>query len=194
MAFTDDIPAINNTVASDIIAIEANLAYLKDCFEQLFTGWSDTDYTGLIPTVDTIAEKTGDAGVTVDGVLFKDGVRYGQAVASGSFAGTPSGDYAVTGVGFTPKLVKFTVARSNARSTHGYMTATAQGSVGTTAPVISGILTATTYHSASYCAANIYDDGEVDFGLAFKSMDADGFTVTINPSQGSTTVYWWAIG
>jgi hypothetical protein len=45
--FYDDIPAIGNQVVQDVDKIEKSLGYLKDSFEAICTGWSDTSTTDL---------------------------------------------------------------------------------------------------------------------------------------------------
>lgn len=45
--FYDDIPAIANQVATDVSKIEQSLGYLKDCFQALTNGWSDTTTASL---------------------------------------------------------------------------------------------------------------------------------------------------
>jgi hypothetical protein len=58
--FHDNIPALGNTIAADIPDIAETLGFLKDCFEQICNGWSNTDASGL-----TIK------GVTSDGLAVR---------------------------------------------------------------------------------------------------------------------------
>lgn len=46
-AFYDDIPAIGNQVVQDVDKIEKTLGYIKDSFQAVCTGWSDTTTTDL---------------------------------------------------------------------------------------------------------------------------------------------------
>lgn len=45
--FYDDVPAIGNQVVQDVDKIEKSLGYLKDSFQAVCTGWSDTTTTDL---------------------------------------------------------------------------------------------------------------------------------------------------
>ena len=47
--FTDDEPALPNQVAADVVSIEKTLGFLKDCFEQICTGWSNSSAASLYP-------------------------------------------------------------------------------------------------------------------------------------------------
>jgi len=47
--FHDDIPVVTNQVAADIEDIEEMLGFLKDCFQNFCTGWSDTSAASLYP-------------------------------------------------------------------------------------------------------------------------------------------------
>ena len=73
-----------------------------------------TDQTAGVLATDTIAEATSAAGVTIDGVLLKDGVNRGKLYASNVFksnavTGTGSEQDVPHGLGATPSLV-FAVA------------------------------------------------------------------------------------
>jgi len=46
-AFTDDVPAVANQISDDIDKIEQSLGFLKDCFEALCSGWSDSSAASL---------------------------------------------------------------------------------------------------------------------------------------------------
>ena len=45
--FYDDVPAIANEITTDVDQIEKSLGYLKDCFQAVTNGWSDSETTDL---------------------------------------------------------------------------------------------------------------------------------------------------
>ena len=45
--FYDDVPAIANEITADVDQIEKSLGYLKDCFQAVTNGWSDSETTDL---------------------------------------------------------------------------------------------------------------------------------------------------
>lgn len=45
--FHDSTPAVGNTVAADIPDIAESLGFIKDVFQEIGTGWSNTDATGF---------------------------------------------------------------------------------------------------------------------------------------------------
>ena len=47
--FHDDIPVATNQVSADIEDMKEMFGFLKDCFQNFCTGWSDTDATSLYP-------------------------------------------------------------------------------------------------------------------------------------------------
>lgn len=198
-AFQDGKPTLSQTFAQMTDAIEQSLGFLKDCFQYISTTWADNDATSLNTlTVDTIAEKTATAGVTIDSCLIKDGIAYGGAVAAGTFAVPGStGNYSVTGVGFTPKAVIFLVAIDASTAVAsmgiGWMTAAAQGVISTfvneTGPQ------AATGHGSGLCI-EIIDASATSppVGAVHVSMDAGGFTVNFTARAAGYDVYWLALG
>jgi len=50
-AFTDDVPAAAHQIAADLEDMEESLGFLKDCFEALCSGWSDTSASSLITKI-----------------------------------------------------------------------------------------------------------------------------------------------
>lgn len=196
--FTDDKPALSQTFAQMVDSIEQNFGWLKLAINNVFDTWTNatpTDLTTL--TVDTIAEKTATAGVTIDSCLVKDGIAYGSAVAAGTFAVPGStGNNAVTGVGFTPKAVIFLVAIDASTSVAsmgiGWMTSTAQAAISTfvneTGPA------AATDHSASQCILITSATAGDTVAATYVAMGADGFTVNFTARAAGYDVYWLALG
>ena len=64
MAFTDSKPASANTILSDVVAMEANAAFLKDTLENFVGTWSDSSATGIFPAK-VNRTNTSDATYTV---------------------------------------------------------------------------------------------------------------------------------
>ena len=52
--FNDSIPAVTNQITEDVADIAETLGFLKDCFEAVCTGWSNSDASGL--KVDQLAD------------------------------------------------------------------------------------------------------------------------------------------
>ncbi len=197
-AFQDGKPTLSQTFAQMVDAIEQSLGFLKDCFQYTFSTWADNDAASLDTlTADTIAEKTDDTGVTIDGCLVKDGVAYGAAVAAGTFAVPDStGNKSVTGVGFAPQTVMFLVAIDASTSVAsmgiGWMTASAQAAVSTFANE-SGPQAASD-HSSSQCILITNASADDTVAAQYVSLDADGFTVNFTARAAGYDVYWIALG
>ena len=49
--FSDDIPAVANQIADDLERMKKSLGFLKDCFEALCSGWSDSSAASLITKI-----------------------------------------------------------------------------------------------------------------------------------------------
>ena len=116
----------------------------------------------------------------------------GVSVSTGSFTRditTASGSQAITGVGFVPKAVMFTMsAGGSARFSDGFDTQTARGSTYT-----NGSAT----FNADARSIIVFTDGS-NFQVAqIATMDSDGFTLTWTKTgspTGSATIKYLAIG
>lgn len=60
--FNENIPSVTNQITDDIADIAETLGFLKDCFEAIATGWSDSDASSL--QVDSLATVVTRAGIT----------------------------------------------------------------------------------------------------------------------------------
>jgi len=49
--FYDDIPVSTNTIAADLVQMEASLGYIKDVFQAFVNSWSDTTATNIKPNI-----------------------------------------------------------------------------------------------------------------------------------------------
>lgn len=125
----------------------------------------------------------------------------GSLIKIGTFASPAStGAYAVTGVGFTPKLVKFTTTLTSGSNTFllgggGAMTASSQfayafGARGS----LNGRHTRTASTAACLALLSIsVGDVASDALLASRtSLDVDGFTINFSATGTGYTVQWEA--
>lgn len=65
--FTDDVPAAANQISADLSSMEQSLGFLKDCFEAICNGWSDSSAASLEVKIiyshtPSAANDTGTAG------------------------------------------------------------------------------------------------------------------------------------
>jgi hypothetical protein len=108
-----------------------------------------------------------------------------------------TGDKAVTGVGFTPKLVRFKILASAntsaATAGEGAMTSSAQYT--TMIRVGSSGTQDSRYSSTSACIGYLNDGTSTPALLAaYKSMDADGFTITVSTASSGFDIAYEAYG
>jgi hypothetical protein len=137
---------------------------------------SDQYVDGSIDTV-----HVADSAITA---AKRSGGFYIGQISSATLSTT--GNKAVTGVGFTPKLVRFALASTSTASSaagYGAMTSSAQW-YSSHAAAAAGARAAGT----DACFMGINTSGTEDLEGAYVSMDADGFT--INVVNGSAT---WAV-
>lgn len=93
--------ANNSTVGGINIAEGSTAAQLNDAIRAVLAVIANPDFGTLAPKTDTIAESTAAAGVTIDGLLIKDGalpnLTLGDVLPVGTplptFASTPSTGY-----------------------------------------------------------------------------------------------------
>jgi len=148
--------------------------------------------TGTNPTISATGD---DTNIGLTGVPKGSGVFSGfMATKIGNLTPSGTGNLAVTGLGFKPKLVRFSVRPSNsttntqsgygAMDSAGNQYARAWAST-TTADASSG--------STSACILLITAGGAVTQQAAFVSMDTGGFTVNFS-SQNGTAVDYEAVG
>lgn len=114
-----------------------------------------------------------------------------------------TGNNSVTGVGFTPKIVRFTVvptsgSTTNSLSNQGSMDAAGnQWAIanasrhGVSESDTSALDTTKCLKSTSQSAGAAYG---VDIVAAYVSMDSDGFTMNFTTTSNSYSVMWEAIG
>ena len=171
-------------------------------------------------TVDSINEYTAAAGVTIDGVLLKDSNMNGSYITDASIATakvadsaiTPvkrsggfkigtiaaasvlntTGNKAITGVGFTPKLVRFTIMTGGASTTNsivgsGAMTSSNQYLVTSFASTTASRRLSSTTNCIAWTDATTSQ-----LVAAYVSMDADGFTINVSVASSSFDVAYEA--
>ena len=129
-----------------------------------------------------------------------------QVAAMGSFTPSANGDIAVTGVGFTPKSVLFVATHSTADSVGSTANAGLGVGFGTAANMTGKYISATSRMSngnglkvqnKAFGITTISSGGgsqSVNFEGILKTLDADGFTVTISSYASSGQVIWIAFG
>lgn len=128
-----------------------------------------------------------------------------QMVASGFIAGSTlntTGNKAVTGLGFTPKIVMFSCPYSggSAYDGRGMMTSSDQWAKWT---CVRAIATNNVAMFNNYLTTRCYGESSLSAGGAevstvqtsYVSMDADGFTINVNSTNAATNgLEWIAIG
>lgn len=122
---------------------------------------------------------------------------FAMGVISGATLGS-TGNKAVTGVGFTPKLVRFTVLfpanATVAAGAFGAMTTSDQFySAWSTQPSASNV--AARNSSTSACIGWVPANTSTPSLLAtYVSMDSDGFTINVTSAASNFSVAWEAYG
>jgi hypothetical protein len=164
--------------------------------------------TATSVSTDTITEDTANSGVTIDGLNIKDSklatnnsvvtanitdaavtpAKRTGGFAAGQFPTSGTGNHAITGLGFTPRLVRFFMlvgtATSSHRSGYGVMTSTYQA-----AACEQGNLSNVARKSTEVaCILSTSVTGTTEQVGVYVSMDADGFTV--NMTTNSTDSNW----
>ena len=203
--------------AIDGLLVEHN----QDGTHAAITATSVNVTAGNAVTTDVISEKTSANGVTIDGLNIKDsklntnnsvvtanitdaavtvakragGFYIGQI--SGATLGS-TGNKAVTGVGFTPKLVRFhvqfTASSSIAAVATGAMTAAAQhyeAASTTTAGTTEFARNSGTSNCIGYVSAG---SSTLVLACTYVSMDSDGFTINVGTASSSFAVEYECYG
>ncbi len=118
----------------------------------------------------------------------------GIQVKVGSFTCPGStGNYSVTGVGFKPRYVEFTMMRTianSARSGIGWMDY--NGNQGSSAWASDGT-NANTEYSVASCLLVINDVGTTVIQSAYVSMNSDGFTKNFTTVDTTYKILWKAV-
>jgi hypothetical protein len=157
-----------------------------------FDTLSAAELDDMVENIEALAAGTG----LNDSVVTPDKRTGGFKVGSlASPAGT--GNSAVTGVGFTPKMVVFDVvytASDDARSHYSTGSMDASGNQYTASSLTTSTLFRTRMSTAR-CIAGYSSPGgtfTLQVAAAFVSMDADGFTVNFSASTTGYTILWKA--
>jgi len=117
--------------------------------------------------------------------------------AAGTFAvPAETGNYSVTGLSFTPKVVQFMIAIpaniEYAVAGMGWMTSSAQGAIATW--VLETGPAAATSHASDHCILIVNASAVDDVAAQYVSMNTDGFTINFTVRAASRNVYWLALG
>lgn len=148
--------------------------------------------TAKIADLNVTTGKIADAAVTPE--KRSGGFKIGT-IAGASVLNT-TGNKAITGVGFTPKLVRFTIlptaATTSATMAVGAMTATSQyimGASSSSSPAYAK------NNSTSACLGWL-TQGSTTFTLlaSYVSMDADGFTINVSAASSTFDAAYEAYG
>lgn len=146
--------------------------------------------------VDIIKEKTSTTGVTVDGLLIKDGKAPALSVRVGSFTidmATASGTQTISGIGFTLKSIIFFANKAG----------TSQMSVGvddgTTCSVLAdqNAVAAGTYGLSIGFSIYAFQDGSNYYLGKITAIDSTSFTITwikAGSQTGTLTIGYLALG
>lgn len=149
----------------------------------------------------TVYRKDLNTLETYNGSAWETNISTKTAV--GTFASPAStGNLAVTGLGFKPKMVKFTVGLTSATSSFmvmggGAMTSTSQYAYAWGARnSLNGRHTRAASTTQCLALLNISAGDVVSDGYVaqYVSMDSGGFTVNFTTTATGATIYWEAIG
>jgi hypothetical protein len=175
---------IENLDADKDIIFKVNDGGVSTEVLRLVGATSKAQFTGNI-LVDTIEEKTADTGVTIDGLLIKDGAISGIGALSSKIISftrdmTAAGeDVAYTGVGFRPTAL---IAISAITASFPFCVGMADSAKATS--------TIQNYEAdvmnRDTGLIRIATAGSVEQLAVVKSYDADGFTLTWTKSRAPT--------
>jgi len=115
-------------------------------------------------------------------------VRVGSFICPAS-----TGDYSVTGLDFKPRYIDFKVSRSSgARIYFGVGQMDYNGNQN--AQAISSLDDLQrTHHSSSHCIYGVNEAGTLVVVAVFKSMNSDGYTITLSVVDANWVIWWKAI-
>jgi hypothetical protein len=148
--------------------------------------------------------KVDAENIIPDGAVTPD--RRSGGFAVGTFTGPSStGNYSVTGVGFTPKIVRFSIAGgtgglgsglNNTKAIgHGVMTANGNQHTFTFAVRANAGYQYTNRLTTRCIAGYVMDSSGNEtlfFSASFVSMDGDGFTINVNNASTVAFIGWEA--
>ena len=207
--------------AGAIVEITPTARWAKDLYDWAIAQHKQDGTHANTITTDTINENTAANGVTIDGLNIKDSkLNTNNSVvtanitdaavtvakrAGGFFIGQISaatlgstGNKAITGVGFTPKLVRFhvqfTASSSIAAVATGAMTAAAQhyeAASTTTAGTTEFARNSGTSNCIGYVSAG---SSTLVLACTYVSMDSDGFTINVGTASSSFAVEYECYG
>lgn len=185
------------------------------------TGGTITGATISNPTltVDSVNEFTSANGVTVDGLNIKDSkLNTANSVVTsnitdasvtvakrsgGFFIGTipgasqlnTTGNKPITGVGFTPKLVRLFIIPSSsitiATAAYGCMTTVTQRAAWSSSSSAAGTRNSYTTRCIAW---GVPGNSTARLECSYVSMDADGFTINVDTADGTFDVAFEAYG
>jgi hypothetical protein len=160
-----------------------------------FTTLTAQFYDETIANIESLADGSGfDAGAV--GVADRSGGFFIGQIAGATLSTT--GNKAITGVGFTPKAVLFSIGYSSSTSVSmsgsGSMTAAGQF-YNASASDTAGTTVFSRTSSTAACFGWISAGSSTPLLLAsYVSMDADGFTVNVSTGSASFPVNYIALG
>lgn len=207
--------------AGAIVEITPTARWAKDLYDWAIAQHKQDGTHANTITTDTINENTAANGVTIDGLNIKDSkLNTNNSVvtanitdaavtvakrAGGFFIGQISaatlgstGNKAITGVGFTPKLVRFYVqfaaSASIASVATGAMTAAGQhyeAASTTTAGTTEFARNSGTSNCIGYVSAIT---STLVLACSYVSLDSDGFTINVGTASSSFAVEYECYG
>lgn len=175
-------PSSNTSIASISVAEGCSPGNINDAIRQLMADLKDGDYGTTGVKLDLIAESTAAAGVTIDGVLIKDGgltLSVALPVASGGTGGTSAAAARTAlGIGSVENTALSTWAGSSNLTTLGTI---ATGVWSGTAVAVNKGGTGATSASAARTNLGLADGATGTIGTTIQAYDAN--TAKINVVQ-----------
>lgn len=110
------------------------------------------------------------------------------------FAPASTGDYSVTDVGFTPKVVRFSTMPVNATNRTGLNMGAMSESKQYVLATAGSTTTISRNRDTTACLGYTNVDGTWYVKASYVSMDADGFTINFSSSNTEVLVTWEAWG
>lgn len=145
---------------------------------------SNTVNTAALQASAVTTAKIADAAVTA--------AKRSQVVAIGTISPTTTGNFSVTGVGFTPKLVRFTAMLSASTSASNYGVGAMTSSAQYVASIAPDGSSGSRNSSTSACIGVLNQASSTWNTLgSYVSMDSDGFTINFSTASGSSPSFSW---